>query len=208
MKRIFVSAVAILALPALLIGTLGSGAAQASPVLPGTVTCNAASGVWTGTIRFKPALRNGGTAPKETMQIAAGLGNSASPCITTSGTVEAGKITGKLKFALPAANDCATVFSGSALPPPVGGASKFKLTWGNPPGAPTNWKHPPPFSVTGAAGMTNISVTGGKVTGSFSPYLTPNASFSDTGWPTTIAAACASSSGLSSLTLGTSGGTW
>ncbi len=135
-------------------------------------------------------------------------GIPASPCITTSGTVEAGKITGALKFVLPNANACATVFSGSPLPPPVGTISNFHLTWGNPPGAPTNWKHPPPFSVTGAAAMTNISVTGGKVTGSFSPYPTPNATLSDAGWPTTIATACASTAGLSSLTLGTSGGTW
>jgi hypothetical protein len=176
---------------------------------PGTVTCNTASGVWNGAISFSPALFNGGTAASETMIIKATLGNSASPCITTSGIVVTGVISGKLQFNISgSANNCATIFSGVALPAPVA-ASQIKIQWTTPAGgSPTVWKQPSNFSVTGAAGLNKITIKHGTVTGSFAPFANPKAVLSDTGWPTAVASGCGSSTGLSNLSLGTSSGKW
>jgi hypothetical protein len=176
------------------------------PVLPGVVTCNPSQGVWTGTIRFSPPLINGGTSTTEKMVVSATLGNSASPCVTTAGIAVDGAIKGTLIFNGAGANKCSKVFNGLSRVPTT--TSKFKLTWTVPPGAPTPWKQPPAFSVVGAPSMTSMSVTGGKVTGSFSPYATPNATLSDSSWSSAVPLGCASSSGLGSLTLGTSAGTW
>ena len=80
-----------------LIPAVEAGAAiQFPPVLPGTVTCNQSLGVWSGSIRFTPPLFNGGTATTEKMTVNASLGNSASPCVTTSGIAVDGAIKGKL----------------------------------------------------------------------------------------------------------------
>lgn len=199
-----------LALPLTMI-SMESGVAQAMPVFPGNVTCNTAGGAWAGSIHFSPPLKNTGTANAETFKVVAKLGASGTGCIsstTNPGTV-LGAIKGKLKFAIAgSANNCTTIFSGTALPAPVGAASKFVMDWLHPAGAPTQWKHPLPFSVTGALAQTNIAITGGTVTGSFSPYLTPTSTLSGTGWPATVTAGCASAAGLSSLPLSQSTGTW
>jgi hypothetical protein len=195
------------ALALMLIPAAEAGAAiKFPPVFPGTVTCNQSLGVWAGSIRFNPPLFNGGSATTETMTVNASLGNSASPCVTTAGITVAGAIKGKLIFNGSGANKCSKVFNGlSRVPTSI---SKFKMTWTTPPGAPTPWKQPPAFSVVGAPGMTSLTVTGGKVTGSFAPYGTPNATLSDSGWAGAVPLGCGSSAGLGSLTLGTSAGTW
>lgn len=203
-RKVVVCSLTALALPLMLVATVGSGVAQAVPVLPGNLQCG--SGSWNGSIRFSPPLRANGAATSEVFKIAAALGNSANPCPTSTGLAESGTIKGKLKFTGAAANRCSTVFNGlSRVPVP---ASKFKLSWATPPGAPTNWKQPLPFSVVGAVAMTNIVVTGGTVTGSFTPFAAPSATLSDAGWAAGIPAACSSASGLSSLSLGTASGAW
>jgi len=196
----------------LVLATVRSGTAGAvynPTVLPGTVKCNATSGVWSGVVSFSPALLNGGTASSETMSIQATLGNSASPCIGTTGIAASGVITGALRFNIAgSANDCATIFSGASLPAPAAG-SQLKMQWTTPPGsANTPWKQPSNFSVKGAIGMNKITIKNGTVTGSFTPFANPKAVLSDAGWPATIATACASSTGLTSLSLGLSSGKW
>jgi hypothetical protein len=216
MARKIVLILSAFVLPSFLFIALESGAASAvsnGVNQPGQVTCSPAHGVWTGTIRFVPPLMNGGTANKEKFVINATLGNSASPCVTTAGTVALGTIKGLLKFHIPgSANNCATIFSGAALPAPVGVNSRFQIIWSTPPGSnPTNWKQLPPFVVTGSAGLNDITISGGKVTGSYSPYPPANATLSDTNWPGAsgaVATGCASTGGLASLTLSTSAGTW
>jgi hypothetical protein len=176
------------------------------PVLPGVVTCNASQGVWSGVITFTPPLLSGGTATTETMVVKATLGNSASPCVTTAGIAVAGAIKGTLTFTGAKSNRCSKVFNGASHVPTS--TSKFKLTWTTPPGAPTPWKQLPVFSVVGAPSMTSLAVTGGKVTGSFSPYATPNATLSDSSWAAAVPSGCGSTAGVASLPLGTSAGTW
>jgi hypothetical protein len=154
---------------------------------------------------------NGGTATTETMVVTASLGNTASPCVTTSGTIALGTITGQMTFNISGgANNCATIFSGIPLPAPSPG--KFKMTWTTPTGGnPTKWIQPGPFSVKGAATLAQIKITGGTVTGSFTPFGAPKAVLSDTNWPGAsgaVATGCSSSAGLASLTLGTSKGKW
>ena len=201
------------ALPSLLLISVESGVAQANPIFPGNVTCSLASGGnWSGSITFTPPLKNGGTATTETFKVIAKLGSGTNPCVTSTtnpGHV-VGLIKGKLKFTTSGgANDCNAIFSGSALPAPVGAISKFNLRWLAPPGAPTHWVHPAPFVVTGALAKNNITVNGGTVAAvSFVPYPTPNATLSGTGWPATVAAGCASAGGLTSLPLDQSLGTW
>ena len=87
---------------------------------------------------------------------------------------------------------------------------KFKLTWTTPAGTPTMWTQPPPFLVTGAVAMTSITITGGAVAGSFSPYASPNATLAGPApWGAGVATACASAAGLASLPLGVgSVGVW
>ncbi len=183
-----------------------------NPVLLGSVTCNAANGVWSGRVVFGPPLKNGGNANVEKIKVVARLGNTASPCLTNSGTIEIGRIVGKLIVNNPGtANNCATIFSGVALPAPIAPPSKFKMTWLTPAGTPTTWKPPGPFVVVGSAGLNNITINGGAVTGSFSPIPGPTATLSDANWPGlagAVATGCASPGGLRSLTLGTSSGTW
>ncbi len=176
------------------------------PVLPGVVTCNQSLGVWSGTIRFSPPLFSNGTATTEKMIVKGTLGNSASPCVTTAGIAVTGSISGNMTFTGAKANRCSKVFNGLSRVPIS--TSKFKLTWTVPPGAPTVWKQPPAFSVVGAVAMTSLTITGGKVTGSFSPYATPNTTLSDSAWAGAVPLGCGSTAGLSSLTLGTSSGTW
>ncbi len=201
-------------LPSLLLVAAGSSVAQAArnPVLPGTVACSPVGGVWTGTIRFVPPLINGGVANNEKMIIKAKLGNTTSPCVTTAGFVALGTIKGKLKFHIPgAANNCATIFSGLALPAPAL-ASKFKIKWTTPAGStPTTWTQPGPFVVTGALALNNITITGGAVAGSFTPFALQSATLSDATWPGAagaVATGCAAPGGLAALTLSTSSGTW
>jgi hypothetical protein len=202
------------ALPTLLLMTVGSGGAGASPIFPGNVTCNSTGGVWRGTITFTPPLFNGGTSTHELFKIKADLGNTTSPCVTTTTNpgIVIGKIKGALKFLGAHANSCATVFSGTALAPTAG---RFVMKWTSPVGMPTHWKQPAPLSVTGAANMGSIAITGGTVTGSFVPIVGPTATLSDTSWPSStgpVATGCASTGGLHSLALspptGTSTGTW
>ncbi len=152
-----------------------------------------------GTIRFTPPLFNGGTATAEKMVVSATLGNSASPCITTGGIVVTGTITGNLGFSFAGANDCATIFSGASTACSVTGSKSGH----NPDDAARQHSNqltqPSNFTVKGALALNQIKVTTGTVSGSFSPFLTPKAVLSDVGWPTTITAACASTSGLSHL---------
>ncbi len=211
MARKAVRILASLALPSLLLVTVGSGVAQAArtyPVLPGQVTCNAANGKWNGKVVFSPPLRNGGIANVEHIKIAAKLGSTVNPCQTGFGTPQTGAIVGKLIINnAGTANNCATIFSGAPLPAPVA-PSKIKLHWIAPAGTPTTWQPPGPFVVVGAAAMNDITINGATVTGSFSPFALPTATLSDAGWPATVAAGCGSVAGLRLLTLGTSSGTW
>jgi hypothetical protein len=187
-----------------------AGAASYHPVLPGNVTCNPSGGVWSGRVTFTPPLMNGGIANKEKIVVKATLGNTTSPCVTNAGFVAIGAIAGKIKVKDPGtANNCATIFGGSALPPAVL-ASAFKLVWTSPPGAPTNWTQPSFFSVVGSVTGSNIAISAGSIAGSFTPG-TPSATLSDANWPGAtgaVATGCASSTGLSALTLSTSSGAW
>jgi hypothetical protein len=200
------------ALPLLLLFTVGSGVAAANPVFPGSVTCNAGSGVWSGSVTFTPPLMNTGAATHEVIKVVAKLGNTTSPCLTSStppaGSKVIGLIKGKAKFTMTAANNCATIFSGSSNVPV---AAAFAMKWLSPPGAPTHWIHTPPFSFVGAANYASLTVTGGHVTGSFAPNGNPIAVLSAPGWPNStgaVAVGCASTGGLHSLPLSTSSGTW
>jgi len=215
MARKTVLILASLVLPSLLLVTVGSGvanAARTNPVLPGSVTCNAANGVWAGRIIFSPPLLNGGSANIEKIKVAARLGNTASPCLTGFGTPQIGRIVGKLLVNDPGtANNCATIFGGVPLPAPMAPPSKFKLHWTTPAGSPTTWMPPGPFVVTGSAGLNDITINGAAVTGSFSPFVGPTATLSDANWPGAggaVATGCASTGGLHVLTLGTSSGSW
>jgi hypothetical protein len=210
-RRIVLVTVAAV-LPVLLLVTVDTGVAGANPVFPGTVTCNAGSGVWSGAVTFSPALLNGGTATGEVVKVVAKLGNTASPCLTSStppaGSKVLGLIKGVAKFTGPGANNCATVFSGSSNVPV---AAKFLMKWLTPPGAPTRWRQPPAFSFVGAAGLASLTVTGGKVTGSFAPYPTPTAVLSAPTWPGAsglVTTGCTSSTGLHTLPLNSSSATW
>jgi hypothetical protein len=199
---------AVVALPTLLLATVGVGTAQAQPILPGTVTCSGSS--WSGTIKFTPPLKTNGVSPHEVFTIKAVLGNTAAPCGTSLGGPELGSIKGKLKFMSTASNNrCGTVFSGNPL---VATAGAFKLKWITPPGAPTIWKPPSSFTSTGAVTMTDIAIAGGSVTGSFTPYLAPNATLTGpaASWGTApVTAACNTPGGLASLPIGAgSTGTW
>jgi hypothetical protein len=154
---------------------------------------------------------NGGNANSETMIIKAALGNTASPCVTTAGTVALGSIAGSLTFNIAgSANNCATVFSGAALPTPAPG--KVKMTWTTPAGGnPTKWTQLPGFVVKGAANGANIVVKGAKVMGSFTPFGLPKATLSDANWPGVagaVATGCSTAGGLANLTLTTSTGKW
>ena len=98
MKKIYQRATLVAAggaLALMLIPAAEAGAAiKFLPVLTGTVTCNQSLGVWSGSIRFTPPLFNGGSATTEKMTVNASLGNSASPCVTTSGIAVDGAIKG------------------------------------------------------------------------------------------------------------------
>ena len=169
-------------------------------------------GRWSRGRDISPPLLSSGTSHHETLKIgrppySVKFGGS-SPCgapSLTPRTVD-GALKGTLKFTMPDANRCSTIFSGSPLVPVV--ASKFKMTWVNPHGVPTLWKQPSPFSVTGASNMTSLTITGGALTGSFSSYPTPTATLSDTTWTAALINGACSSGGLSSLTLALSSGTW
>jgi hypothetical protein len=202
------SLVVAVAIPTVLLVTVGVGVAQAQPLLPGTVTCSGSS--WSGIITFTPHLKTNGVSPHEVFTIKAVLGNTAAPCGTSFGGPELGQIKGKLKFMSTASNNrCGTVFSGHPLVP-MGGA--FKLKWITPAGAPTLWTRPPSFSSTGAVNMTDIAIAGGAVSGSFTPYATPNATLTGpvASWGTApVTAACNTPGGLASLPIGAgSTGTW
>ncbi|HEY5252892.1 MAG TPA: hypothetical protein VIJ09_14595 [Acidimicrobiales bacterium] len=199
-------------LPLLLLLTVDVGVAQAIPVFPGTVTCNASGGVWSGMVKFSPPLRAGGVATHETVSVSAHLGNTTLPCGTSAtppaGSKVLGVIKGVAKISMASANDCATIFSGSAVVPLP---AKFAITWHSPAGAPTKWTQPPLFSFVGATNFSSLTITGGTVAGSFSPYLTPIATLSDANWPNStgaVATGCNSTGGLHHLTLSTSSGTW
>jgi hypothetical protein len=200
-------------LPVLLLVTVDVGVAGASPLFPGVVSCNAAGGAWSGSVTFSPPLFNNGTATSEVIKVVAKLGSTASPCLTSStppaGSMVSGLIKGKAKFTTTGgANRCATVFSGASNVPV---AAKFLMKWLTPAGAPTHWKMPPAFSFVGAPTYGSITVTGGKVTGSFSPYGTPMAVLSGPTWGGSsgdVATGCASTVGLHTLNLSSSSGTW
>jgi hypothetical protein len=206
---LIVTAVALSSLVSIPIGVGVAGATSFPVNQPGTVTCTSAHGVWSGLIAFSPPLFNGGTSSTETMIIKSDLGNTASPCVTSAGTVALGTITGKLTFTIAGnANNCATIFSGTALPSPAS-TDKLKMTWSTPSGSnPTKWTQPSAFKVTGSAGSSDIVIKLGTVSGSYTPFANPKATLSDSGWPGTVASSCASTTGLSSLTLATSSGKW
>ncbi len=212
MARRFLPILAAVTLPGLLFVTAGSGVAQALPIFPGSVTCTSTSGVWHGDIFFVPPLKNGGVANNETFKIKAVLGNTTNPCsapLLTPPTV-IGHILGKLKFhVVGAANSCGSIFSGLAIAPVAGNASKFNMGWSTPLGVPTKVKQPLAFSVKGAALRNNITISGGTVAaGSSFPLGVPTVTLADAGWAASIAAGCASAAGLRSLTLSQSTGTW
>jgi hypothetical protein len=211
-KMAVLVATATLSVSILLVAGIGTaGAVWNPPPLPGTVTCNPSGGVWSGVITFAPPLKNGGAASSEVFKIKATLGNTASACVTTAGFVALGKIKGVIKYTDPGtANNCATMFSGAALPSPVL-PSKLKMKWTSPVGAPTKWTQLPHFVITGAANNSDITITGGAVAGSFTPFAGPTATLSDSTWPGVagaVATGCASAGGLAALTLGTSSGSW
>lgn len=195
------------------VGT-ASGVADATSVaniLPGTVTCSPSGGVWNGVITFSPPLMSLGSANTETMTVKATLGSTTSPCIASTGIAVLGSIAGQMTFHIAGgANKCSTIFSGSPLIAP--NPAKFKMTWTTPAGAsPTNWVKPPNFVVTGAASFASLVITKGKVNGSFAPFATPKATLSNSNWPGAsgaVSTGCTASTGLSSLTLGTSKGKW
>ena len=85
------------------------------------MTCNAGSGVWSGSVTFTPPLSFSGAASHEVIKVVAKLGNTTSPCLTSStppaGNKVIGLIKGKAKFSGTAANNCAFVFSGSSNVP-------------------------------------------------------------------------------------------
>ena len=213
MARKLLRILALTALTSVLLVAVEPGVAHANPAgvnLPGKVRCSATHGAWNGLISFTPPLMNGGTASTETMIVKAALGSTTNPCVTTTHLQVLGAIAGKLTFSIPgSANNCATIFSGIALPAPVG---KFKMTWTSPVNSnPTKWTQASAFSVTGAAALTSITVKNGTVAGSFSPFATPKATLSDANWPGasgTVATGCASPGGLASRTLATSTGPW
>jgi hypothetical protein len=209
---LILSATALLSLFSVTVESAIAQAASNPIVLPGKVTCTPASGVWNGAVSFIPPLMNGGTANTEELVVQAALGNTASPCVATTGIAVLGTIAGTLTFNIAGtANNCATIFSGIALPAPTP-ASKFKMTWTTPAGsAPTKWAQPTTFSVTGAANSSGIAIKHGTVAGSFSPLAGPKATLSDANWPGlagAVATGCASAGGLASLTLSTSTGKW
>ena len=200
LSRRLTSLVVVVVVPTLFLATVGVGAAEALPLLPGTVTCSGSS--WSETIKFTPPLKTNGLSPHEVFTIKAILGNTAAPCNTFFGNPELGQIKGKLKFMSTASNNrCGTVFSGHPLVP-TGGA--FKLKW------PRDGQSP--RSTTGAANMTDIAIAGGSVSGSFTPYATPNATLTGpvASWGTApVTAACNTAGGLASLPIGAgSTGTW
>ena len=171
MYRRILPVLAAALLPTLFLVTVGSGAAEAvvNPVvLSGNVTCSTAGGVWNGLVTFSPALKNGGTSNHEEIVVKAVLGNTTSPCVTTPGFAAIGAIAGQLRFHIPGtANNCSTVFSGSALPTPTNTTAappRFKIKWSTPSGsAATKWKQPANFVVTGALAQTSITINGGTV---------------------------------------------
>ncbi|HTT85824.1 MAG TPA: hypothetical protein VMF60_00525 [Acidimicrobiales bacterium] len=206
--------VAATLLPVAALLTTGAGVAGAVPVFPGNVTCNSSGGVWQGVVSFTPPLSNAGAAGHETIKLKAKLGNTTSPCVstTTNPGFVVGAIAGKAKYSATNANNCSTLFSGSALSP---SAAKFKIKWVAPHGVPTKWVQPAPFAITGASNMGSITFTGGSVTGSFVPVTGQTMTLSDTTWPAAtgpVATGCSSTGGLHSLVLGpstgTSTGTW
>jgi hypothetical protein len=148
------------------------------------------------------------------MTVVAKLGNSASQCVTSStppaNSRVIGLIKGKAKFVGPASNACANVFSGSTN---VLASAKFLMKWLTPAGAPTHWKQPPVFSFNGAASFASLTISGGKVTGSFAPFTSPGPSavLSAPTWPGAsgdVATGCAATSGLHTLSLSSSAGIW
>ena len=85
------------------------------------------------------------------------------------------------------------------------------MKWLTPAGAPTHWRPTPPFSFVGAPSLASITVTGATVTGSFAPYGNPIAILSGPTWPGAsglVNTGCSSSTGLHSLPLSSSSGTW
>jgi hypothetical protein len=204
-KLLFVLATA--ALPSLLLFTVDSSVAQAARTNPrihsGTITCDATNGGWIGTVKFLPPLSDSGTSNTEVLKIDATLGSAANPCVTSSAPSGVfGKIAGKLTLHQPAANNCATIFGGTPLTPVP--TSDFKVVWHNPHGE-TPWTLPG-FSISGTQ-TSGITITGGRVSGSFTPYSSPTATIFDTNWPTTVPGACTTS--LASLSIGaTSSGSW
>lgn len=188
-----------------------SGVAQANP-FPGTVTCSPAHGVWNGRVTFNPPLKFGGTANTETINVSATLGTALNPCLTTMVPPPRSMVRGKLAMHLidisvpGAANDCATIFSGLALTPLSRHAAVI-AHWTHPHGPKTKETR---MSVTGTAApvFTSITVSGGVLAGSFTPFATPSATLQDANWNAVVPAGCASAGGLHSLTLSTSTGTW
>lgn len=192
-----------------MVAAVGTANAQVvNPNLPGTVACAPAHGVWNGVISFSPPLMSGGTANTEVMSVKATLGSTSNPCLGNTGIVAIGTIAGKIKLAIAgSANDCNTIFSGSAITP---ANAKFKMVWSTPGGAsPTVWQQLPHFKLKGAASFAKLNLTLGAITGSFAPLPSPGgASFQDANWTTAVPTGCSSSTGLGSLTLSTSKGKW
>jgi hypothetical protein len=192
------------------VGIGNAGASIVNPSIPGTVTCTPTHGVWSGLILFSPPIMFGGTSSTEVIRVKATLGNTANPCLGNTGVIAIGAIAGKIKLSIAGhASDCNQIFSGAAITP---ANASLKMVWSTPSGAsPTLWKQPPVFKLKGAANLTKLNLTLGAVTGSFTPYATPAASFSDANWPGAsgaVTSGCSSSTGLSSLTLSTSKGKW
>jgi hypothetical protein len=164
MAKKFASLFGAVAISSLLLVASQAGLASAAVnpiVLAGYVTCTPAHGAWNGTITFQPPLMTGGTATSETMVVKATLGNTANQCVASTGIAVIGAISGILAYNIAGANNCATVFSGTAITP-LAGTSKLTMAWSSPAGsAPTKWKQPGNFKLKGPVARTKLTLTGG-----------------------------------------------
>ena len=93
------------------------GIASATPVtFSGSITCSMSA-----TLKFKPALKNGGTAP-ETVTLAAALGGCSGDISQFGKTITKGVMTAS---GVATGNDCATYLTEGHLLPALNGTTKW-----------------------------------------------------------------------------------
>ncbi len=168
---------------------VGIAGAQPMPVGTGTPTC---TGAWTGSLYFSPALKNGGTATFEEVSIKA----KARPCTGGIPVPVKGKITGKGEITGAGADSC-TQLAGMTFASP---GFYEHIKWTPPETATTLFF--PSFATATVAG--HLVISGGPVAAAGS-YVNPTATQALTTVLTTtaIATLCGSSSGVTSLNIGT-----